>query len=1064
MKKILSVLMLFLVVALVGCGHKHEYQENVIAPTCTEEGYTEKTCECGDVQKVDIVAALGHSYGEWTITKEPTEEEKGSKEKECSVCGDIVTEEIPELDHTHKYTETVVEPTCTEDGYTLHKCACGDEYKDNETPAGHKEQVLPAKAPTCLEEGLTEGKKCSVCGEVLVEQTTIPVVEHKEETLPAKAPTCTESGLTEGKKCSVCGEVLVLQSTVEALGHSYGNWVVVKDSTITQYGVKEKTCSGCGDKITEEIPLKADSNENKTFTKITMNNATYETLADALAAAKEYDIIYLPAGNYAEEITINKGVIIKGSNVNVDPNSKTRKTETVFTNVITIATSNITIDGIALTGKGQINTDESKTIKNIKLKNINAYNIDKDSTWTDSARDYTQNYAINFVTGTYGNIDNVEISNCKFDIREGSIKAGRVKNLSVLNNSFKNFEIAAVRVDGGYNGGIFTFKNNKFENDQMQGYVGIYFNSYGADTTSMTIDIDGNTFKNIGATEGTYLGAIGAKAYQEKGAVWTITNNTFENCYNAMKIRNNASSSNHTKYPWSLTASNNTFIGVPQGVYFTCRVTASDTAITNPALAVLTNNTFKDSNGNKITPDETKILYVVETANEEDGYLLGHFEDKSWVVKGQNIQLETTYVHSSLGQLAWKSNNPEIATVTSIGTVLGVAEGVAEIVVYDTTNPEISFTFYVTVFNEEPSGFLEFLTNNHNTSLYTRNDLIIGILNQNPAPYYYDVVESVSDILFEDYIVNTGNYIADPKENRRTTLKGDGKGGVDFITFHYAADMPAASTSLTGGKNLSSYNKQLNDAGTSTSWHYSVGNDGVWACQSTAYGANHAGSSKTMTWLATGIKTTQIGTDIYTTDVTLGTDGYFYLKGVKTAVKNNTGYDTLNGMGLGVKLVNDEWYISGCYYNSSYKFISAVGGNNNSIGIESSVREGSDLWLTWQYSAQLCASLLLEFELPIQRLVGHHFFSGKWCPQPMLENDLEIWYKFVEMVEQEMTLFTTYKDYKLSFSSNSKYLDDNGRVTARPFYSQCVTYTVEYTVNGETKSVTLSSIVPGTIK
>ena len=276
--------------------------------------------------------------------------------------------------------------------------------------------------------------------------------------------------------------------------------------------------------------------------------------------------------------------------------------------------------------------------------------------------------------------------------------------------------------------------------------------------------------------------------------------------------------------------------------------------------------------------------------------------------------------------------------------------------------------------------------------------------------------------------------------------------------------MPAASTSLTGGKNLSSYNKQLNDAGTSTSWHYSVGNDGVWACQSTAYGANHAGSSKTMTWLATGIKTTQIGTDIYTTDVTLGTDGYFYLKGVKTAVKNNTGYDTLNGMGLGVKLVNDEWYISGCYYNSSYKFISAVGGNNNSIGIESSVREGSDLWLTWQYSAQLCASLLLEFELPIQRLVGHHFFSGKWCPQPMLENDLEIWYKFVEMVEQEMTLFTTYKDYKLSFSSNSKYLDDNGRVTARPFYSQCVTYTVEYTVNGETKSVTLSSIVPGTIK
>ena len=193
--------------------HTHKYNEKVVEPTCTEEGYTEKTCECGDVQKTDVVPALGHNYGEWTITKEPTETQKGSKEKECSVCGDTVTEEIPELNHTHKYTETVVEPTCTEKGYTLHKCACGDEYKDNETPAGHKEQVLPAKAATCTEEGLTEGKKCSVCGEVLVPQSTIP-----------------------------------------ALGHNYGEWTITKEPTETQKGSKEKECSVCGDIVTEEIP------------------------------------------------------------------------------------------------------------------------------------------------------------------------------------------------------------------------------------------------------------------------------------------------------------------------------------------------------------------------------------------------------------------------------------------------------------------------------------------------------------------------------------------------------------------------------------------------------------------------------------------------------------------------------------------------------------------------------------------------------------------------------------------------------------------------------------------
>ena len=33
--------------------------------------------------------------------------------------------------HQHSYVESVVEPTCTEKGYTLHKCSCGDESRDN---------------------------------------------------------------------------------------------------------------------------------------------------------------------------------------------------------------------------------------------------------------------------------------------------------------------------------------------------------------------------------------------------------------------------------------------------------------------------------------------------------------------------------------------------------------------------------------------------------------------------------------------------------------------------------------------------------------------------------------------------------------------------------------------------------------------------------------------------------------------------------------------------------------------------------------------------------------------
>ena len=84
----------------------------------------------------------------------------------------------------------------------------------------HTEATDEAVAATCTTAGKTEGKHCSVCGEVLVAQQTIPATGHTEVTDEAVAATCTTAGKTEGKHCSVCGEVLVAQKDIPAKGHT----------------------------------------------------------------------------------------------------------------------------------------------------------------------------------------------------------------------------------------------------------------------------------------------------------------------------------------------------------------------------------------------------------------------------------------------------------------------------------------------------------------------------------------------------------------------------------------------------------------------------------------------------------------------------------------------------------------------------------------------------------------------------------------------------------------------------------------------------------------------------
>ncbi len=95
--------------------HVHSYTAVVIQPTCTEDGYTTYTCDCGDSYTGNETTALGHTY-----------------------------------------TSIVTQPTCTEEGYTLYICDCGDIYGE----------IIKAAQGHAFDNDCTTADKCKNCDEI----------------------------------------------------------------------------------------------------------------------------------------------------------------------------------------------------------------------------------------------------------------------------------------------------------------------------------------------------------------------------------------------------------------------------------------------------------------------------------------------------------------------------------------------------------------------------------------------------------------------------------------------------------------------------------------------------------------------------------------------------------------------------------------------------------------------------------------------------------------------------------------------------------------------------------
>ena len=250
-------------------------------------------------------------------------------------------------------------------------------------------------------------------------------------------------------------------------------------------------------------------------------------------------------------------------------------------------------------------------------------------------------------------------------------------------------------------------------------------------------------------------------------------------------------------------------------------------------------------------------------------------------------------------------------------------------------------------------------------------------------------------------------------ENRPGTIKKS----IEYVCVHDTASSAESAGALA-------HAKYVFNGGGGTSWHYSVGDDAIYRQIPDNEVAYHAGDG---TLQGFALKKTGVKGDKKNPKVSIK-GNYYYIDGKKSNIEipkisyklTEDGFfawvcdgiegqkmrynrefvtdeeiakekisrivlddDHINDQGLFVCSIDNEYYMSNTYYNTGYDLLANRGGNLNSIGMETMINQGSDLYLTWHQTAKLCAYLLDKYNLTIDRVKPHHFFSGKPCPQTL---------------------------------------------------------------------------------
>lgn len=323
------------VVVTLGKLTDHQYGawEITVEPDLTTAGKAKRTCECGDIDEVDVpalenasvwtaatvvrashdeeglvrytsvygtvektVAKGEHSWSSWKIVTAPTATEKGEAARFCTTdgCKSTETAELPVLTDTTVWTASVTAATCTTPEITTYTSVYGTVTVETAAANGHNFQVSAiVTEPTCTEKG-SATIKCTVCD--CEETKEIAALGHdfSGDYVPYIASAYEdESGESWGtdydgsqyhaKKCSRCGEY----DETNKRAHTFNGAPVYKaEKDINGHEVNAYyTCDDC--EYTKSEKLKGYLEEGSFWTKGEETPADYNKEGKVIYTYKE---------------------------------------------------------------------------------------------------------------------------------------------------------------------------------------------------------------------------------------------------------------------------------------------------------------------------------------------------------------------------------------------------------------------------------------------------------------------------------------------------------------------------------------------------------------------------------------------------------------------------------------------------------------------------------------------------------------------------------------------------------------------------------------------------------